>query len=217
MITQHKRPALFPRLFPALLALLLSVAASAAPDFDAEYQALLDTFPDAMVDTAAAEALVDKANELYERIRDYRRSQRSELSSEEYDRLRDLYKEVRGFRSVTRVVGQISNIAYVKIEAFDQVNARLGLEPQLLQSLDSGLELVRIDVGDYGSLLFRNPTKTTYSTIYQVSGAEEAGGVGNAACESYSVLSGKFNSRNREIEDREFEVRTQGVGVKGCR
>ena len=131
----------------------------------------------------------------------------------EYDRLRDLYKEVRGLKSVTRVVGQIRNTSYVSIETFDQVNARLGLEPRVLQSFDSGLELVRIDVGDYGSLLFRNPTKTTYSAIYRVSGAEEAGGAGSAACESYSVLSGKFNSRDRGIDDREFEVSTQDVGV----
>lgn len=102
-----------------------------------------------MVDTVATEEWVDKADEFYKRIRDYRHSKRSEPERDGYGRLRDLYHEVRALKLVTRIVSQTSNTSYIKIETFDQINAHLGLEPRLQQTFDSGLELLCIDVSDY--------------------------------------------------------------------
>ncbi|TXS94177.1 hypothetical protein FV139_11305 [Parahaliea maris] len=195
--------------------LFASIAAS-AEDFDDEYQELIDDFRSSLDDTTALQEQVERADALHDRIRQYRRDKRGDLPKEELDQLRDFAREVRSFKSVVKVVGQLGNSADISIEAFDTVNAQLELEPVVLQQFESGLELVRIDVGGYGSLLFRNPTPTTYTVIYSAEGAEQSGGVGSADCESYSVLSGLYNSRDRAIDNLVFSVQANKVGVKAC-
>ncbi len=195
---------------------LLWGSAAFAQGFEAKYARLIEEFDGSLDNTASLEALVDQADALYKRIRQYRRDSRDDLSQEELDRLRDLYGEVRQFKSVTRTVGQLSNGAKARIESFDAVREQLGLEPRVLQALESGLELVRIDVGSFGSLLLLNPTKTTFTVMYGVNDPERPGGIGNAACESYSVMSGLFNSRDREIEEIEFTIEVRDTRVGGC-
>lgn len=185
-------------------------------DFDAEYETLIEEFRAATPDTVALEALVDRADALSDRIRDYRRDNRDDLPEDEYDRLRDLGYEVGDFERVIRVVGQLSNSADVEIEDFDAVNRRLGLEPRVLRTLDDGVELVRVDVGSFGSMLLRNPTKSTLIVNYTTNDSERPGGTGSAACESYSVMSGLFNSRDRDIESIELEFRLSDPGIGGC-
>lgn len=202
-------------LFPVVLALLLTGGA-AAQDFNAEFKGLISAFAGSLGDTAEAEALMEEADMLYDRIRQHRRDNRDALSEEELDRLRDLSREVRSFEAVTRVVGQLHNAADVSIEGFDLVKDRLGLEPQLLQTFESGVELVRIDVGPFGSLLLRNPSKTTFAVTYSVNDPERPGGVGSASCESYSVMSGLFNSRDREIDELAFTLDTRETPAERC-
>lgn len=111
---------------------------------------------------AALEAIEEQADSLSDRIRRHRLDNRDQLAEAEFDRLRDLEYEVGDFGDVVRVVGQLSNSADIEIEEFDAVNRRLGLEPRVLRALDSGVELVRIDIGSFGSMLLRNPTTTTF-------------------------------------------------------
>jgi hypothetical protein len=205
-------------LFILLLAFapLLGGSAASAQGFEAEYLRLIDEFAGSLGETTSVEALADRADALYDRIRQYRRESRGDLSKEELDRLRKLYREVLRFKTVTRTVGQVSNVAHASIEGFDAVKDRLGLEPRVLQRLESGLELVRIDVGSFGSILLRNPTKTTFTVTYGVNDPQRPGGIGNAACESFSVMSGLFNSRDREIEDIEFTIQARDTRVSGC-
>ncbi len=195
---------------------LLSSMAALAEDFDAEYQSLIEQFRGSLNDTTALQRQVEKADALYDRIRQYRRDKRSELMKAKLDQLRDLARQVRYFKSVTRVVGQLNNRADVDIKAFDTVNARLQLQPVVHQQFDSSLELVRIDVDGYGSLLIRNPTPITFNFNYSAKGAEQSAGVGSADCKSYSVLSGLYNSRDRTIDNLVFTVDVHTVGVKAC-
>ena len=207
-----------------LTAVLIFVAASllggateiSAQDFESEYELLLAEFASSLSDETAATALMDGADGLYKRIRQHRRDNRDELSQEELDRLRDLYKEVRDFKGVVRVVGQLHNAADQDIEGFELVAARLGLQHRVLQTLESGLQLVRIDVGVFGSILLLNPTSKTFTVSYGVNDPKRPGGVGSAACESYSVMSGRFNSRDREIEGLEFTINARIAPVSGC-
>lgn len=194
----------------------IGIAPASAGDFDGEFQALIDQFEDSLEDATKAQALEDAAGELSDRIRQFRRDQRSELSKEELDRLRDMASEVRSLKSATRVVGQTHNAAYVSIESFDRIRDRLGLEPRVLQTHESGLELVRIDAGDFVSLLFRNPTKMNMTVMYSTNDPASPGGVGSAMCESYAVMSGLYNSRDREVEVVEFSIQAQEVRTKGC-
>jgi len=199
-----------------LAAVLVASVPVSAEDFEAEYDELIEQFGASLPDSAAAEAQVDRADDLYDRIRQHRRDHREDLSKAELDRLKDLSVEVRRFRGVARVVGQVSNGAHTSIDAFEAVQERLGLEPQVILTHESGLELVRIDVDEFGSILIRNPTKMTVTVMYGVNDPERPGGVGNAACESYSVMSGLFNSRDREIEDVEFTIRVRDTGTGNC-
>lgn len=199
-----------------VLTLLLAGAEASAQDFEAEYAGLIAEFASSLQDTTAAESLADRADALYDRIRQHRRDNRDELSREERDRLGDLSGEVRSFRAATRVVGQLHNAADMDIESFDRVRERLGLEPRVLQTEDSGVELVRIDVGSFSSILLRNPTKTTFTMTYGVNDPESPGGVGSAVCEKYSVMSGLFNSRDREIEGLEFIINARPMRAAGC-
>jgi hypothetical protein len=203
-------------LYLAVFALLFTAVAASAQDFGTEYEGLIEEFTTSLDDSASVEGLVDRADELYKRVRQHRRDNRDDLPEEESDRLRDLYQEIRSFKAVTRVVGQVHNAADVSIEGFDEVNGRLGLEPQVLQTLESGVELVRIDVNSFGSLLLRNSTKTTFGVTYTVNDPERPGGVGSASCESYSVMSGLFNTRDREIEGLEITIATRGLQVTDC-
>jgi len=206
-------PAIF---IPVIGVFLLTSVSAAAEDFVVEYEELIEKFGDSLADSTAAEAQVERADALYERIRQHRRDKRDDLSKAELDRLRDLFREVRNFKAVARVAGQVHNAAYVSIEGFDSANERLGLEPRVLQTHKSGLELVRIDVGEFASLLLRNPTKTTFTAMYGVNDKERPGGVGSATCESYSVMSGLFNSRDREIEGLEFTIEAHDTGIGSC-
>jgi len=184
--------------------LLVPAGDASTQGFEAEYESLVGGFSASLDDETAVGRLVEEAGDLTDRIRAYRRDNRDSLSDEELDRLRDLANEVRAFESVTRVVGQIHNAADVSIESFEAVRERLGLQPQVLLTHESGLELIRIDVGSFVSLLLRNPTQTTFSASYGVNDPERPGGVGSAFCEKYSVMSGLFNSRDRELEGLEF-------------
>ncbi|GAB3285638.1 hypothetical protein [Parahaliea aestuarii] len=195
---------------------LFTSIAAFAEDFDAEYQGLIEDFRGSLNDSTALQQQVDKADALHDRIQQYRRDKRSELPKADLDQLRDLAREVRYFKSVTKVVGQLRNSADVDIEAFDTVNAQLQLQPVVLQQFDSGLEIVRIDVDGYGSLLIRNSTPITFTVTYSAQGAEQSGGVGSANCESYSVMSGLYNSRDRAIDNLVFTVDAHKVGVKAC-
>jgi hypothetical protein len=195
---------------------LLWGSAASAQDFAAEYVELIEDFAGSLYDTTSVEALVDRADALYDRIRQHRRDSRDELSEEDLDGLRDLSVEVQQLEGVARAVGQLSNASRVSIESFDAVAERLGLEPQVLLTVEPGLELVRIDVGSFGSVLIRNPNKTTFTVMTGVNDPERPGGIGNAACESYSVMSGLFNSRDREIEELEFTVSARDTGVGSC-
>jgi hypothetical protein len=182
--------------------------------FESEYEDLLTEFPRSLSDEAAVEVLVDQADVLYDRIRQHRRDNRDSLSDEERDELSELADEVRAFRGVARVVGQLHNAADVSIESFDTVRERLGLQPQAVLAHESGVELIRIEVDSFVSLLLYNPTPTTFSVMYGVNDPERPGGVGSAACEKYSVMSGLFNSRDRELEGLEFtlEIRANTAG-----
>ncbi len=209
------------RLTSAVLFLLFGVlllvgAPASAEDFEAEYEGLIKQFATSLPDSAAVEGQVDDADDLYDRIRAYRKEKRDDLSEEELDRLRDLSREVRRFKGVARVVGQIHNAADTSIEGFDLVNGRLGLEPEVILTHESGLELVRIDVDKFTSILFRNPTQVTFSVTYSVNDPERPGGVGSAFCEKYSVLSGLFNSRDRELEGLEFTIQVRESEAGGC-
>ena len=217
---------------PPLLALGLTALVACAPeadanagaptdpddqDFEAQYEALVEEFPEAFPDTTTLEALADRAATLGDRIRAHRMDNRDTMSDEEWDRNREIRSELRALRSVIRVVGQLSNSADVEIENFDLVNARLGLEPQVLETHESGLELVRIDVGSFQSWLLRNPTKKTVSVNYETNDPERPGGIGSASCESYSVMSGLFNSRDRDLESIELELGyVRDLPVGGC-
>ena len=92
----------------------------------------------------------------------------------------------------------------------------LGLEPVVLQTTESGVELVQIDVGSFRSLLLRNPTTTTFTLVYGVNDPGRPGGVGSAFCEAYSVMSGLFNSRDAELEGLEFIIEARPAPVRGC-
>ena len=204
---------------PAVSLPLIAVfafGAIVAQDFDAEYRGMLEEFSDALPDTVAAEALIEQADALYDNVRQHRRDNRDSLSDEELDRLLELSREVRSFESVTRVVGQTHNAAETSFESFDRVSEQLGLEAQVLQTHESGLELVQFEIGGFVSLLLRNPTKTTYAISYGVNDPERPGGVGSAACESYSVLSGLFNSRDRELEGLEFTFDARATRAGSC-
>jgi len=203
-------------LLPVALALLLAPAPASPQDFEAEYGTLVDEFAGSLANASAAEALLDRADALRDRIRQHRRDNRADLSREELDRLSDLAEEVLRFGAVTRVVGQVHNAADASIEGFDAVKSRLGLEPRVIQTFGSGLELVRIEVGTFVSLLLRNPTKTTFTITYGVNDPERPGGVGSAACERYSVMSGLFNSRDRDIDGLEFTVEARPAPVGNC-
>lgn len=78
----------------------------------------------------------------------------------------------------------------------------------------SGLQLVRLDVGSFGSILVRNPTKTTYTLPYATNEPNSTGGIGSAACENYPALSGLYNSRDRNIENIEFTLRPMPISCK---
>ena len=200
----------------SVLIALLAPKAAFAQDFDAEYKKLIAQFEESVADSAAAAKLVDRADDLYDRIRQHRRDNRKSLSDAQRDQLKDLSVEVRDFKAVTRVVAQVHNAADASIEGFETVNTKLGLEPKVIQTHDSGLELVRIEVGKFVSLLLRNPTKTTFAIMYEVNDPDRPGGVGTAACESYSVLSGLFNSRDRKLEGLELKLRPRATGAGGC-
>ena len=200
----------------ALLHFILSVDPASSQGFDSEYADLRGGFSRALSNEAAVEALVDKAGDLYDRIRQHRRDNRDSLSDEERDRLRDLAGEVRAFEAVSRVVGQIHNAADVDIESFDEVKDKLGLRPEVLMTHDSGVELVRVEVGSFISWLLRNPTATTFSITYTVNDPERPGGVGSAFCESYSVMSGLFNSRDRDLEGLEITYETRPSRAGSC-
>lgn len=198
---------------------LLSCAAgdgSGAQSFEARYEEIAADLASSVQDTAALEALQDRADSLSEEIRRHRLDNRDQLDDEEYDRLRELDSEVGDFADVVRVVGQLSNSADVEIEEFDRVNRRLNLEPEIMQTLDSGLELVRIEIGSFTSILVRNPTPEILIVDYEVNDPDRPVGTGNAACESYSVMSGLFNSRDRDIESIELDFRLQDSGIGGC-
>ncbi len=190
---------------------------AAAQDYTAEYEELLEDFADSLDDEATARALVERADELYDRIRQYRSDNRKSLPKEQSDALRDLYKEVRSFKYYVRVVAQLGNTADTGIEKFEAVSKQLGLEPRVLQThAGSGLQLVRLDVGSFGSILVRNPGTTTYTLLYSTNDPKRPGGIGSAACESYSVLSGLFNSRDRDIENIEFVLQPTPISAIKC-
>ena len=65
-------------------------------------------------------------------------------------------------------------------------------------------------------MLLRNPTGTTFAVTYRVNDPERPGGVGSAACESYSVMSGLFNTRDREVEGLAFTINAHDVRVSRC-
>lgn len=206
---------------PALVfaALVLACAASDAPggqDWEEEYEALITDFRSSPEDTTALEAIREQADSLSDRVRRHRLDNRDQLAEAEFDRLRDLEYEVGDFRKVVRVVGQLSNSADIEIEEFDTVNRRLGLEPRVLQTLDSGVELVRIDIGSFGSMLLRNSTTTTFLVDYETNDPERPGGIGSAICESYSVMSGLFNTRDRELEGLELNLQANEPVRGGC-
>ena len=197
-----------------VVGLLASADAVLGQEFEAEFERLVADFPGSLSSEAAAEALVEQADDLYDRIRRHRRDNRDSLPDEERNELSDLADEVRALQWVTRVVGQLHNAADVSIESFDAVRERLGLEPQVLLAHESGVELVRIEVDSFVSLLLHNPTATTFSVMYGVNDPERPGGVGSAACENYSVMSGLFNSRDRDLDGLEFtlELRANTAG-----
>ena len=199
-----------------LVALHASPGTALAQGFDAEFEALVAEFPRSLPDEAAVESLVERAGELRDRIRQHRRDNRDSLSDEALDELSDLSDEVRAFRSVSRVVGQLHNAADVDVESFDAVRERLGLRPQVLLTHQSGVELVRIEVDSFVSLLLHNPTATTFSVSYGVNDPERPGGVGSAGCEKYSVMSGLFNSRDRDLEGLEFTLDTRANTAGRC-
>ncbi|MGD2071346.1 MAG: hypothetical protein PVI57_21940 [Gemmatimonadota bacterium] len=204
-----------------LLAFLLACGPAAhagGQDFEAEYESLIEDFLAAVPDTAALEALDERSDSLTDRIRGYRSDHRADLSDEELDRLGDLASEVAVLDQVIRVVGQLSNSADVEIEDFDAVNRRLELEPRVLQTHESGLEIVRIDIGSFGSMLLRNPTTMTFQVDYETNDADRPYGFGSADCQSYSVMSGLFNSRDRDLENIELtltDVEDSGLGTCG--
>jgi hypothetical protein len=190
---------------------------ASSQDFEGAYTALVDAFGDALPDASLLEDLVGRADALADQIQEHRRANRDGLSRDELNHLRDLRREVVRFESVARTVGQTSNGARVSIEGFDVVRERLGLEPRVVQTLDSGLELVRLEVGSFVSLLWRNPTKVNLTAMYGVNDPDHPGGTGNALCESYSVLAGLFNSRDRDVEAVEFlSLESREVRAGGC-
>jgi len=205
-------------IFPlVVICLHASADAASGQGFEAEYESLVADFSSSLSNEAAVEALVEQADELYDRIRQHRRESRDSLSDEERDGLSNLSDEVRAFQGVTRVVGQLSNAADVSVESFDAVRERLGLEPQVLHTHESGVELVRIEVDSFVSLLLHNPTATTFSVMYGVNDPERPGGVGSAFCENYSVMSGLFNSRDRDdLDGLEFTLETRASRAGRC-
>ncbi len=200
-------------LFTAVI-LLASADDAWSQGFESEYGDLVSAFSGSLGDASVVEALVEKADDLYDRIRQHRRDNRDSLSDEERDQLSEFSREVRAFKSAGRVVGQIHNAADIGVESFDRVKERLGLAPEVLQTHESGVELVQVKVGSFVSLLLRNPTKTTFSITYSVNDPERPGGVGSARCEAYSVMSGLFNSRDRQLDGLEltFETRPNRAG-----
>lgn len=198
------------------LGLAMSVEDLESQDFDAEYQALLGSFAGALSEESSVESLMEQAAELRDRIRQHRRDHRDDLTDGERDALADLADEVRALRSVSRVVGQVHNAAEVSIESFEAVKGRLDLAPQVLLTHESGVQLVELRVGGFVSLLLHNPTATTFSVTYGVNDPERPGGVGSAACESYSVMSGLFNSRDRDLDGLEFTLDTRPNRAGGC-
>lgn len=193
-----------------------TVASPPLPKFQSEFKTLLKKFEGALADEASAKALLDSADQLYDEARDYRRENRKSLSKEESSQLRDFYTEVRDFKGAVRVIGQLHNAASTDIDDLDRVISRLGLKATVMQTFSSGLELVRIDVGTFGSVLLRNPSKTNYVVVYSVNDPESSGGAGSAKCEDYSVLSGLFNSRDRRIEGLKFEVNATALSAASC-
>lgn len=213
----HRLPTSLPALVIATL--ILGCAANdarGAQDWEGEYEALITDFRSSLADPTALEAVRSQADSLRDRIRRQRLDNRDQLAEEEFDRLQDLEYEVRDLRGLVRVVGQLGNSADIEIEEFDTVNRRLGLEPRVIETLDSGVELVRIDIGSFGSLLLRNPTATTFLVDYETNDPERPVGIGSATCESYSVMSGLFNTRDRELEGLELTVRANQALPGGC-
>jgi len=49
-----------------------------------------------------------------------------------------------------------------------------------------------------------------------VNDPERPGGLGNAFCENYSVMSGLFNSRDRDLTGLEFTIEARDTRVGGC-
>jgi hypothetical protein len=200
-------------------AVLLSCAAGDAAgvqDYERRYEDIAADLASSVQDETALEALQDRADSLSDEIRRHRLDNRDQLDDEESDRLRALESEVGDFADVVRVVGQLSNSADVEITEFDTVNRRLKLEPEVMQTLDSDLELVRIEIGSFTSILLRNPTPATLIVDYEVNDPDRPVGTGNAACESYSVMSGLFNSRDRDLEGLQIQLQSAPTGFGDC-
>lgn len=189
---------------------------AAGQDFQSEYEALVAAFPGALSDAAKVEALMDQADELRDRIRAHRRDARDSLSDAERGALGELADEARALRSMARVVGQTHNAADVSIESFDAVREEVVLTSEVILTHESGVELVRVTVGSFVSLLVHNPTATTFSVMYSVNDPDRPGGVGSAACERYSVMSGLFNSRDRELDELDFTLDLRGNRAGRC-
>lgn len=195
---------------------LFALAAS-AQEYDSEIAALASSFPSAVDDRNAIQALVARAEALDDRIREDWRSGRDSLPQEQLDRLKHLEDEAEALEDVFEVVGQLDYGGDIDLEDFEIANQRLALEWEVLALSKEGIELIRIDIGGFQSFLFRNPTAENYIANYQLKtpdGEQPGGGVNLPCAALVGVLSSREDkTRNIELVDLSIE---KNIFLESC-